>query len=160
MKMDIIIKNVTGKRDNDSCISELSRSGFPAGSLVRNVETNPKGKCCYWLNGDEQCVAFIGQTCAVKTIYFKAEIVREYSARPTPDHLGTADCSMEMFFDDEGTPELIEWFIEYDSGTSDVESIGLWFENRTLTDYDGIFSLPYHAKKLIRLNGFRIPRDF
>ena len=160
MKMDIIIKNVTGKAENNSYISELSRSGFPVGSIIRNVEYLSVNKCCYWTSGIEQCVAYVGETCAVKTIYFKAEIVREYSAIPTPDHLGVADCSMEIFFNDDDTPTCIEWIIEYDDGTTDEENIGLWFENRTLTDFDGLFSLPYHARKLIRLNGFRIPRDF
>jgi len=59
-----------------------------------------------------------------------------------------------------GNMVRIEWIIEYEDGGVDVEHIGLWFEKKTLTDYDGLFSLPKEAIKLIRKNGFHVSRDF
>ena len=97
---------------------------------------------------------------SIKKTVFKAHIVREYSCIPTVDQLGEADCSMEMFIDDEGDYGMIEWIIEYSDGYEDVEHIGLWFEKKRLVDYDGLFSLPKEAIKLIRKCGFTVPRDF
>jgi hypothetical protein len=61
--MDIIIKNVTGKEGNVYMIMELSRSGFPAGSIVRNVERSATTNACYWSRGNEHCVGYLGETC-------------------------------------------------------------------------------------------------
>ena len=158
--MDIIIRNVTGKIENDYYISELSRCGYPAGSIVRNVEHRPSNNGCYWSSGTDNCVAYIGKTCAVRSINFNAEIVREHTHTSAIEELGTANCSMEMFIAADSADAEIVWLIEYDNGDTDVEHIGLWFENRTLTDFDGLFSLPEQAKKLIRLNGFHVPNDF
>ena len=153
MKMDIIIKNVTGKIENDYYISELSRCGFPAGSIIRNPEHQPKNKGCYWTSGTDQCVAFIGQTCAVRTLYYKSEIVYEHG------NIGSADCSMEIIFEDDNFATII-WYFEYDDGTTNAIHIELWFENKTLTKFDGLTSLPEPAKQLIRLNCFRVPDEF
>ena len=97
---------------------------------------------------------------SLKKVNFKAHIVREYSCIPTVDQLGEADCSMEMFIDDDADYGMIEWIIEYPDGCEDVEHIGLWFDKKRLTDYDGLFSLPKEAIKLIRKCGFTVPRDF
>ena len=50
--------------------------------------------------------------------------------------------------------------IEWDIPTLDeTVEIGLEFEGKTLVDYDGVFSLPKEAVKLIRQCGYRVPRD-
>ena len=158
--MDIIIKNVTGEPYNDWCIFELKRAGFPEGSVVRKVQYNSKSKSCQWISGTDYCIAWVGQTCMVKTIYFQSSVYRERLHSPISEDLGMAKCSMEMFLSDDDATARIEWILEYDDGSVDAEHIGLWFENKSLTDYDGVLSLPDEAKKLIRLCGFRIPRDF
>jgi len=60
--MDIIIKNVTGEIGNDMLISELSKVGFPEGSIIYSVYS-PKRKACFWSSGDNHCVAYLGKTC-------------------------------------------------------------------------------------------------
>ena len=52
---------------------------------------------------------------------------------------------------------MIEWDIP---ALETCEHIGLTFEHKTLTDYDGVFSLPREAIKFLRKQGFRIPREF
>jgi len=53
----IIIKDVTG--DNAGYLWELSREGYPAGTIVRNFTYKESNNCCYFGN----CVAYPGQTC-------------------------------------------------------------------------------------------------
>ena len=40
------------------------------------------------------------------------------------------------------------------------EEIGLKFHGKRLADYDGVFELPPKAIKLLRQNGYVVPRDF
>lgn len=40
------------------------------------------------------------------------------------------------------------------------EEIGLTFYGKRLADYDGVFELPREAIKLLRQNGYVVPRDF
>ena len=160
MNMDIMIRNVTGDASNDWCIFELKRAGFPAGSVVKNVKFDPKNKSCIWSTSTDDCIAWVGETCVAKTIYFKTKLYREYTLSPIPEDLGMANCSMEMFLSEDGESGQIEWIVEYEDGSEDVEHIGLCFENRCLTDFDGLFSLPEEAKRLIRFNGFHVSRDF
>jgi len=61
--MDILIKNVTGDPVNEGLIWELSRAGFRAGCIVRDVVYDHNKKVCYWSSGTDQCVAYIGETC-------------------------------------------------------------------------------------------------
>lgn len=70
---------------------------------------------------------------------------------------GVLTSSMELFTDDKGTPTGIEWDVPE---LEQTEDIGLWFEGKTLTDYDGVFELPIEAIKLIRKAGYTVPRDF
>jgi hypothetical protein len=56
----------------------------------------------------------------------------------------------------------IEWDIP---GLDAYEEIGLWFDigvdgKRTLSDYDGIMSLPMEAVELMRENGIIVPEEF
>jgi hypothetical protein len=53
------------------------------------------------------------------------------------------------------------YFIEWDIPTlSMTETIGVWFEHKTLTDYDGAMSLPKEAISLLRKAKFHVPREF
>lgn len=64
---------------------------------------------------------------------------------------------MELFTDDDGVPSMIEWVVYDEEGDTEfVEHIGLWFEGKDLTDYDGVFELPIEAAKLIRKAGYRV----
>lgn len=107
---------------------------------------------------------------SVKTIKFESGITRESSHTPTLEDLGRACCSMELFTGDGTMPKdgtgSIEWYVEYldadgaPNGDDDVEHIGVWFENKILTDYDGVFSLPKQAIQLLREVGIIVPSDF
>jgi hypothetical protein len=41
-----------------------------------------------------------------------------------------------------------------------IDNAGLWFEKKTLVDYDGVFELTAQAIITIRKAGFRVPRDY
>ena len=75
----------------------------------------------------------------------------------TNNPLGTFTSTMELFKNDEGIPEMIEWDIEELETT---ESIGLWFDGNDLCDYDGVFELPKEAIELIKQSGFNVSDDF
>lgn len=68
---------------------------------------------------------------------------------------GKHTSTMELFMDDNGVPKGIEW-----DNPVDTVWIGLWFEDRELVDYDGVFELPPQAIKLLRKAGFVIPKYF
>jgi len=55
----IIIKDVTG--DNAGLIWELSREGFPEGTVVRNFTYRESNNSVIFGNG--RCVAWVGETC-------------------------------------------------------------------------------------------------
>ena len=61
--MNIVIKNVTGEPVNEGLISELSRAGFPAGSVVYDAVCSSGNKSCILSSGDYDCIAYIGETC-------------------------------------------------------------------------------------------------
>lgn len=76
-----------------------------------------------------------------------------YTNEPQGDKLS----EMELFTDADGTPNTIEWVVYDKNGDVEfVEHIGLWFEGKDLTDYDGVFELPVEAAKLIRKAGYRV----
>lgn len=107
---------------------------------------------------------------SVKTLNFEADIVQETSMQAKATDLGKAKCSMELFTATGDVPAngngLIEWYLEYLDengeldGDDDVEHIGISFANKTLTDYDGLFSLPSQAVELIRSVGIIVPEEF
>ena len=70
---------------------------------------------------------------------------------------GEHESTMELFTNENGTPTMIEWDVD---ALGQLEHIGLFFDGRTLIDYDGVFELPKQAIKLIRKSGYRVPRDF
>lgn len=71
--------------------------------------------------------------------------------------LGKHPCSMELF-DIDGHISIE--FIAGKDGCVGVEHIGLTFKDKTLVDYDGVFSIPREAINLLRKNGYHVPRDF
>ncbi len=74
----------------------------------------------------------------------------------TNEYQGDFTSTMELFFYD-GTPSAIEWVV---NDGEFVEHIGLFFENKKLEDYDGVFELPKEAIKLIRKAGYVVPKHF
>lgn len=70
--------------------------------------------------------------------------------------IGNRISTMELFTNDNGTPVFIEW----DVVGVDTEHIGIWFDGKTLVEYDGIFELPSQAIKLIRKSGYTVPKEF
>lgn len=65
--------------------------------------------------------------------------------------LGEHESTMELFEDG------IEWGIP---ALCDCVWIGLWFEDQTLTDYDGVFELPKQAIELLEHAGYIISQEF
>jgi hypothetical protein len=98
---------------------------------------------------------------SIKKIEFESELTLEYSYTPTLYNLGNAKSTMELFVSEDNLSGMIEWCYEFEDGNEDAEHIGLGFdENKTLTDYDGVFSLSKFAIQLIRECGFIVPEDF
>jgi hypothetical protein len=57
---------------------------------------------------------------------------------------------MELFAYPDGS-----YMIEWDIPTMDItEYIGIWHEDKRVTDYDGVFELPQEAIDLLKENGF------
>jgi hypothetical protein len=50
-------------------------------------------------------------------------------------------------------PDGNGWF-EVDGGVDWYAEGGLWFEGKTLVDYDGVYSLPEEIVELLENNGF------
>lgn len=86
----------------------------------------------------------------IASIEFEAELVREYSAVPTVDSLGRRKHTMTLYLE-RGSAGMIEW-IAGDDGEG--ACIGLVFEGHTIVDYDGVFSLPMQAVKLLEAAGY------
>ena len=61
--MKIRIKNVTGSEENQWCLIELSRAGFPEGSIIKNANFDERNKSFKWSRGNTDCVAYLGETC-------------------------------------------------------------------------------------------------
>jgi hypothetical protein len=92
------------------------------------------------------------QKIAEKTIK-PTELVSEgsWGARRLGKHAST----MTLYAD--GPHYMIEWDIP---ALETTEHIGLTFEHKTLTDYDGVMSLPREAIAFLRGQGFKVPREF
>ena len=70
--------------------------------------------------------------------------------------VGKHNSTMTLYKDSVETAE-IEWHIE---SLDQVENIGLTFDNKVLTDYDGIMSLPQEAIDFLRAQGYTVPAEF
>jgi len=84
---------------------------------------------------------------------FEADLVLEYSYTPTPKELGKANNTMEFHLHESGDTGCIIWDYELPDDFGQ-EVIGLWFEGKELTDYDGVFELPKEAIELLEENGY------
>ncbi len=98
---------------------------------------------------------------SVSKFDFKAFVTKEYSFKPLADQLGEKDCTME-FFTHSGSIEkdgngTIEWIV---NEGEEIEHIGIWWENKTLTDYDGVFELNEFAIKFLRKMGITVPKHY
>ena len=91
---------------------------------------------------------------------FTTELFLERSITPTREPLGECQNDMQMYINESKSKGAIDWNYLGPDGSEGGAGIGLWFENNTLVDYDGVFELPKEAIKLIRSNGFRVPREF
>jgi len=71
--------------------------------------------------------------------------------------LGKHESTMTLYSEEPKTYAMIEWDIP---SLDEVEQIGLWFEGKTLTEYDGVMSLPREAIQFLRKQGYTVPREF
>lgn len=94
-----------------------------------------------------------------KTNTFVSELIREGSWGSRA--IGTHESTMDLYLNSDNTG-----YIEWDVPDLEVtECIGLWFEidttgKRTLSDYDGVFSLPEEAIELMREGGILVPEEY
>lgn len=89
---------------------------------------------------------------------FTSNVNREQWGHNTS--LGTFTSTMELFLDTDNKVNgsgLIEWDIPELETT---ESIGVWWADGELTDYDGVFELPEQAVELLRHYGIKVSEDF
>lgn len=89
----------------------------------------------------------------IGTTTFRSELVRESTYRV--HRMGSHESTMTLYAD--GPRYFIEWDVP---SIEETEHIGLVFEHRTLTDYDGVMSLPTQAIALLRNHGFIVPKEF
>lgn len=82
---------------------------------------------------------------------FTAELVKERSITPTLERLGEYKSTMTLY---KYLP--IEYHIEWNiPELEETIDIGIWVnEDKKVMDYDGVFSLPSQAIKLLNENGF------
>lgn len=72
----------------------------------------------------------------------------------TNSYQGEYESVMELHIWEQHESATIEWSV----GDDDFfQTIGLFFDGKTLVDYDGIFELPSEALKLLRKAGFTAP---
>lgn len=92
----------------------------------------------------------------IAQVTFKAQLNRQGSWGT--QSLGEFTSTMTLYVNPNDTSYfLIEWDIP---ALDTTEEIGIWTENKVLTDYDGVFSLPKEAIQLLRDNGITVPVDF
>ena len=100
-----------------------------------------------------------GQTAA-----FSSPINKEHSFGLVETISQDAKSTMELFTDDGSITATgsgqIEWVYNVGTKGEDVEHIGLWWQDNSLTDYDGVFELPKQAIQLIRQAGIQVSQDF
>ena len=88
--------------------------------------------------------------------------ILEFSSNLNLDN-GVTSRSLGQFYNRmEWIPEnnYIIWNYGKESWSEDETVIGIYLENNTLVDYDGIFELPEQAMILLRTNGVVVPEDF
>lgn len=95
-----------------------------------------------------------------QTYEFETELFRETAYSRTS--LGISKSLMNVWQLDDDDPDLVEveWIYHVDEPNENALSIGCWFENKKMVDYDGVFELPKEACKVLNLNGYTIPNEF
>ena len=95
---------------------------------------------------------------------FESPINLEYSSGYTAQISENAKSEMELFAPGGEVAEtgngLIEWVYNLGTEDEDVEHIGVWWKNRELTDYDGVFDLPTQAITLLEQAGIEVGEDY
>ena len=95
----------------------------------------------------------------VATKTFTAELIQEGSWGQRD--LGKHESTMELYESDDAGHGWIDWSCD---ALEMAESIGVWYEmqdgKRTLSDYDGVFSLPKEAIELLEARGIVVPDEF
>jgi len=84
---------------------------------------------------------------------FDAEIGLERSITPKIEKLGMAVNVMHFYEMKEGHM-AVDWEVEFPDGDGMNEGIGMWFDGKELTDYDGVFSLPEQLIEFMEGKGF------
>ena len=89
----------------------------------------------------------------IATKEFTTELVLERTCTPVLENLGVYNNTMDLYIHDGCKSGLIEWTYENEDDDG-VEHIGLWFDGKTVTGYDGVFELPQEAIQLLEENGY------
>ncbi len=88
---------------------------------------------------------------------FTSELVLERSSTSYQEPLGKHESTMDFYVQGAGRG-LIEWDVPVLESTW---HIGVWWdENKNLTDYDGLFSLPVEAIELLEEYGITVGADY
>lgn len=85
------------------------------------------------------------------TLVFNSPINKETSFGSTP-LADDVESIIEVVINKDGTGNC-EWNIEV---LDEYESIGLWFEENELADYDGVFSLPNELIEYLEKQGYNM----
>jgi hypothetical protein len=90
---------------------------------------------------------------------FKSSLIMEGSWGE--QSLGEHQSVMELYLTEDKTRGFIEWDVPE---LQELTEIGLWFETyedeTVLTNYDGVFSLPYEAIKMLEEAGVFVSAEF
>lgn len=88
------------------------------------------------------------------TYKFRAQLVEERSACAKSEDIGLHENTMILFLNEPGSRDIICWdYHPVGGGADDGVVIGIWTDNRKVTDYDGVFELPVEAVAMLRLLG-------
>jgi hypothetical protein len=100
----------------------------------------------------------------VKKIEFEADLIKEYSYTSEVTPLGKKKCSMELYTEtgsiDDSDCGDIEWIIDVGTPGETAIQLGVWWRGKTLIEFDGNFSLPDEAIRLLRECGIIVSEDF
>lgn len=95
----------------------------------------------------------------IATKTFKSSLIMEGSWGE--QSLGEHESVMELYLTEDKTRGFIEWDVPE---LQELTEIGLWFQTHgdemTLFDYDGVFSLPEEAIKMLEESGVYVSPEF
>jgi hypothetical protein len=95
----------------------------------------------------------------IATKTFKSSLIMEGSWGE--QSLGEHESVMELYLTEDKTRGFIEWDVP---DLQELTEIGLWLQTHggkmMLTDYDGVFSLPYEAIKMLEETGVYVGAEF